>query len=142
MIPPYIFAAKPNIVFDLTSRGPSMSWLDGSKHGGLRLSHLGHSPEAPDCSRISMPNGPNPCWCPSDFLCRENHLKGSSIRGTFLVGFSPTLSARSGARVGVEPRVARADTSAGNFGFVLTLLKPSYKHGARRRHGEARSLTL
>ncbi|GBP35560.1 RNA-directed DNA polymerase from mobile element jockey [Eumeta japonica] len=33
MIPSYIYTVKPNIAFALTSRKPSMSWLDGSKPG-------------------------------------------------------------------------------------------------------------
>ncbi|GBP81379.1 hypothetical protein EVAR_61777_1 [Eumeta japonica] len=40
MIVPYIYAAKPNIAFALTSRRPSMSWLDGSKPEELRNFHF------------------------------------------------------------------------------------------------------
>ncbi|GBP95250.1 hypothetical protein EVAR_67200_1 [Eumeta japonica] len=34
MIPPCIYAVKPNAISALTSREPSMSWLDNSKLGG------------------------------------------------------------------------------------------------------------
>ncbi|GBP03473.1 hypothetical protein EVAR_101821_1 [Eumeta japonica] len=78
------------------------------------LAHLLH-PAAADRSRPGKRNGNRPVTVSGDILCRDDTLQESSIghvtrrrhshvpsgrvRGTFLVGFSPTLCTHTGARV-------------------------------------------